>query len=289
MCTCRPPLNDSPSVLSLPVLLSSLQLFFPCPFFFPPMWPTHFFAFSLPSPSASMLRHTMPSDPRYADATNPAVPQGSGIAWAPGLDTCQPAVTRDLEDRHGPSHLRANQLTSSRYASATPFSLTQRDSYPALGHPQSECPDQFPYPPQQYTQTVNYAAPSHDLADYPSVSYPFVLMTPPNIHQALFRSFQVMPTIAGSMPPGNRQWPTSSINPQILIRFNTRHMTTPQGTSPPTANTACRSAANIKIWSWIMQAICVLMILLIIMKLLLKTPPFPSFHHLDLLSWVMLW
>ena len=75
------------------------------------------------------------------------------------------------------------------------------DTYPTLGWcPQSECPDQFPCPPQQYTQTVNYDAPPHDLADYPLVSHPFVLMTPPNIHQFLFRTFQVMPTIAGSMP-----------------------------------------------------------------------------------------
>lgn len=198
-------MNDSPSVLSLPVLLSSLQLSPPCLFFFPPISPLRFFSFSLPSPCASMLRHTTPSDPRYPDATNPAMPQGSGTYWASGLDASQPAVTRDLEDRHGSSRLRANQLTSSPYASSPPFLLTQRDSYPALGQPQSECPDQFPYPPQQYTQTVNYAAPPYDLADYPSVSYPFVLMTLPNIHRALFRSFQVVPTIAGSMPPSNQQ------------------------------------------------------------------------------------
>jgi hypothetical protein len=100
------------------------------------------------------------------------MPQGSNTYWPPGgLDTPQPAVTRDPEDRHGPSRLRApNQLTSSTYASATPpFSLTQRDSYPALGQTQSDCPDQFVYPPQQYMSSVNYAAPPYDLAEYPMI------------------------------------------------------------------------------------------------------------------------
>jgi hypothetical protein len=121
-----------------------------------------------------MLRYPTTSDHRYGDATNPPMPQGSNTYWPPGgLDTSQPAVTRDPEDRHGSSRLRAaNQLASSAYASATPpFSLTHRDSYPALAQTQSDCPDQFPYPPQQYMPSVNYAAPPYDLAEYP-VGYP---------------------------------------------------------------------------------------------------------------------
>lgn len=181
----------------------------------------------------------------------------------------------------------ANQLTSTPYASDTPFSLTQRDSYPALGTTQSECPDQFPYRPQQYIQSVNYAAPPYDLADYP-VSYPVVLMTWPNIHRALLRCFQVLPTIAGSMPPRHQQSPTSSIHPQILIHFTTQHMTTPR-TFLPTASTACHLAANInKIWSQIMQAIYAVMILLIITKPLPNTPSFPFLHPPDLLNSAML-
>jgi len=113
-----------------------------------------------------MIRYPTPSDHRYTDATNPAMPQGSGPYWTPGgHDTSQPAVTRDPEDRHGPSRLRANQLTSSTYASASAFSLTQRDSYPPPGQAQTECPEHFPYPHQQYNSGVNYAAPPFDL-DY---------------------------------------------------------------------------------------------------------------------------
>jgi hypothetical protein len=123
-----------------------------------------------------MIRYSPPSDRRYSDASNPAMPQGSNTYWAPGgLDTSQPAVTRDSEDR--PSRLRATQLTSSTYASATapPFSLTHRESYPAstMGQTQGECPEQFPYPPQQYIPSVNYAAPPYDFAEYP-VGYPFL-------------------------------------------------------------------------------------------------------------------
>ncbi len=116
-----------------------------------------------------MLRYPTPSDHPYPDATNPAMPQGNNTHWAPGgLDTSHPAVTRDPEDRHGPSRLRANQLTSSAYASAAaPFSLTQRDSYPAMAHSQNDCTEQFPYPLQQYIPSVNYAAPPYDLAEYP--------------------------------------------------------------------------------------------------------------------------
>ncbi|KAF8497370.1 hypothetical protein F5888DRAFT_277043 [Russula emetica] len=118
-----------------------------------------------------MLRYPTQSDHRYGDATNPPVPQGSNTYWAPGgLDTSQPAVTRDSEDRHGPSRLRANQLTSSAYASAAPpFSLRHRDSYPALGQTQMDCPEQFAYSPQQYIPSVNYAAPPYDLAEYPII------------------------------------------------------------------------------------------------------------------------
>ena len=118
-----------------------------------------------------MIRFPTPSDHRYADGTNPTMPQGSGTYWAPGgLDSSQPAVTRDSEDRHGPSRLRANHLTSSAYASAPAVSLTQRDSYPAPGLTQTDCPEQFPYHPQPYIPNVNYAAPPLDLTDYP-VSY----------------------------------------------------------------------------------------------------------------------
>jgi hypothetical protein len=118
-----------------------------------------------------MIRYPTPSDHRYPDAT---MPQGGTTYWAPGgLDTSQPAVTRDPEDRHGPSRLRANQLNSPAYASAPALSLTQRDSYPTLGQTQTDCPEQFAYPPQQYIPSVNYAAPPYDFADYP-VGYPFV-------------------------------------------------------------------------------------------------------------------
>jgi hypothetical protein len=89
-----------------------------------------------------MIRYPTQSDHRYGDATNPPMPQGSNTYWSPGgLDIPQPAVTRDSEDRHDPSRLRADQLTSSAYASATPpFSLTHRDSYPTLGQTPNDCP-----------------------------------------------------------------------------------------------------------------------------------------------------
>ena len=112
-----------------------------------------------------MLHYNTPSDHRYGDATHSAMPQGNNTHWASdGLDASQPAVTRDSEDRHGPSRLSANQLA---YASATPpFSLTHRDSYPVLGQTQTDCPEQFAYHLQQYIPSVNYAAPPYDLAEY---------------------------------------------------------------------------------------------------------------------------
>jgi hypothetical protein len=151
-----------------------------------------------------MLRYNTPSDHRYGDATNNAMPQGNNTYWAPGgLDASQPAVTRDPEDRHGPSRLRANQLA---YASATPpFSLTHRDSYPVLGQTQTDCPEQFAYHPQQYIPSVNYAAPPYDLAEYP-VGYLFYPRDPAEYLPSFsFRSFQVMPTIAGSILPSPQQ------------------------------------------------------------------------------------
>jgi hypothetical protein len=121
----------------------------------------------------TMLPYHTPSDHCYGYATtgNPAIPQYSYIYWPPGdHDTSQPAVTRDSEDRHGPSHLcAANQLIPSAYASATPFLPTHCDSYPALGQTQSDCPEQFAHPPQQYILSVNYAASSES---YDSVGYP---------------------------------------------------------------------------------------------------------------------
>jgi len=136
-----------------------------------------------------MLCCPTPSDHRYGDdAINPVMPQGSDTYWAPGgLDTSQPvhvSVKGDIPS-HGleycPSRLRANQLTSSAYASTTPpFSLTHHDSYSALGQTQTDCPEQFAYHPQQYIPSVNYVAP-HDLVEHP-VGYPPVLMTLPNIY-----------------------------------------------------------------------------------------------------------
>lgn len=171
-CTCRPLLNDAPSVLNLSAPLAHSHLF---PLLFPALFttiPSPFPPFS--PPSIPMLRYPTQSDHRYGDPASPTAPQPGSTYWAPpGLDTDQPAVTRDPEDRHGPSRLRANQLTSSAYPSATPpFSLNHRDSYPSLGQTQSDCPDQFAYPPQQqYISGVNYAAPPYDLAEYP-VGYP---------------------------------------------------------------------------------------------------------------------
>ncbi len=134
-----------------------------------------------------MLCCPTPSDHHSGDdAINPIMPRGSDTYWAPGdLDTSQHVITRDSE--YCPSRLRANQLTSSAYAPTTPpFSLTHRDSYPALGQTQTDCPEQFAYHPQQYIPSVNYAAP-YDLAQHP-VGYSPVLMTPPNIHRALDHS-----------------------------------------------------------------------------------------------------
>ena len=282
LCTCRPPLNDSPSVLSLSALLSPLQSLL---FFFPPFsttLPSRFFPFSLPFP---MIRY-----PTHPDATNPAMPQGSGPYWTPGgHDTSsQPAVTRDPEDRHGPSRLRAaNQLTSSPYASASAFSLTQRDSYPTQGQAQSECPEHFPYPHQQYIPGVNYAAPAFDL-DY-QVGYPLCPHDLTEYSPSSHRSIQVLPTMAGSMPPNPQQWPNSSILPQILILFTIKQHMTPRGTSLPKANIPCHQAANItKIWSQIPQAIYAVMVLLIITEPSPNIPFFPFPHHPVLLSSAML-
>jgi hypothetical protein len=151
-----------------------------------------------------MLRYPTPSGPRYGDATNNALPQGNITYWAPGgLDTFQPAVTRDSEDRHGPSRLRASQLT---YASASPpFSHTDLESYPALGQTQTDCPEQFAYHPQQYNPSVNYAAPPFDLAVY-TVGYLLCSHDPAEHSPSFsFRSYQVMPTIAGSILPSPQQ------------------------------------------------------------------------------------
>ncbi|KAI9447236.1 hypothetical protein F5148DRAFT_1344699 [Russula earlei] len=113
-----------------------------------------------------MLRYPTPSDQRFADATNPAVPQGSSTYWPPHApDGTQSAVTREPDDRHGPPRLRAGQLSSSAYASAAVFS--QRDTYPAQS--QADCSVQYPYPSQQYIQTVNYVSPPFDFAEYPIV------------------------------------------------------------------------------------------------------------------------
>jgi hypothetical protein len=112
-----------------------------------------------------MIRYPTPSDHRYGDATNPPMPHWS----RGGLDTpqwAQPAVTRDSEDRHGPSHLRAHQLllTASSYAFATPpFSLTHGDSYPALGQTPNDCPGSAyhsgqypPADPTSFRHTTTY-------------------------------------------------------------------------------------------------------------------------------------
>ncbi len=132
-----------------------------------------------------MIRYPTPSDHRYGDATNPPMPQGSNTYWSPGgPDTPQPAVTRDSEDRHGPSRLRANQLTSSAYASATlPFSLTHGDSYPALGQTPNDSPEPFACHPQQYMPSVN-TVPPYGLGEYP-VGYPLCPHDPAERSQGL--------------------------------------------------------------------------------------------------------
>ncbi|KAH9956349.1 hypothetical protein BC827DRAFT_1270998 [Russula dissimulans] len=120
-----------------------------------------------------MHRYPTPSDPRYRDLTSPAPPQGGspGPYWSPRPDASQPAVIREPDDRHHPpSRLRANQIPSSAYASAsavTTFAFPQRDTYPA--QTQADCPAQYPYPPQQYPSAVNYSQPPFDLAEYPNV------------------------------------------------------------------------------------------------------------------------
>jgi len=126
--------------------------------------------------------------PTNADATNAAMPRGSGH------DNSQPAVTRDL-DPEGPSRLRAtNQLT---YASASAFSLTLRDSYPAPGEAEHLF---FPY--QQHIP-VNYAAPAFVLDD--QVGYPLCPHDLAEYSPCSHRSIQVLPTIAGSTPPNPQQ------------------------------------------------------------------------------------
>ena len=245
-----------------------------------------------------MLRYPTQSDHRYGDATNNAMPQGSNTYWPPnGLDTSQPAVTRDPEDRHPPSRLRASQLASpAAYASSAatpPFSLTHRDSYSALGQTQIDCPDQFAYHPQQYLPSVNYAAPPYDLAEYP-VGYPLCPHDPADYSPSIsFRPFQVVLTIVGSIPASPQHpLPTSSIHPRILIPFTTPQHMTPRSTSMPMATTACHLAANIthisKIWSQILRAIYAV-VPLIITKLLPNTPPFPFLHLPVLQSLAMLW
>lgn len=113
-----------------------------------------------------MHSYSTPSDHRYPDSlANAAIPQATAF-WPPGgPDGSQSAVTRNPEDRYGPPRLRANQLSSSPYASTAAFPIAQRDSYPAQS--QSDCSGQYPYPQQQYMSNVNYAAPPFDFAEYP--------------------------------------------------------------------------------------------------------------------------
>jgi hypothetical protein len=143
-----------------------------------------------------MLHSNTPSDHRYGDATNNAMPQGNNTYWAPGLDASQPAIT-DPEHRHGPSRLHANQFA---YASATPpFSLTHCDLYPVLGvlgETRTDCPEQFAYHPQQY-QSVSYVA--HNWAEYP-VGYLCPHDPAEHLPSFSFRSFQVVPTMGSILP-----------------------------------------------------------------------------------------
>ena len=100
-----------------------------------------------------MLRYPTPSDHRYGDATNPAMPQGSNTYWPPGgLDTSQPVVTHDSEDCHGLSSLRTS-------ASATPH---------WQGRTQTDCQEQFAYHLQQYIPSVNYTSLPYGWAECPA-------------------------------------------------------------------------------------------------------------------------
>ncbi|KAI0298404.1 hypothetical protein B0F90DRAFT_1734227 [Multifurca ochricompacta] len=118
-----------------------------------------------------MLRYPTPSDQRYGDAGNPAMVQGS-IYWNPGgPDGSQPAVNRDSDDRHGLPRLRASQLITSSYAPATTYAVTPpRDSYTVHTQNQSDCPEQYGYPPQHYPPVVNYSLPPYDFAEYPKIT-----------------------------------------------------------------------------------------------------------------------
>jgi hypothetical protein len=217
-----PSIQSSPSLKYQTVLSQSIHTFLPPPTTTP----------LSPLPSPNM--HT-PSDLRYPDSfTNSAF-------WAPpppGSDSSHPAVTRDSDDRHGPPRLRPNQLSSA----AAAFGLTQRDSYPTQS--QTDCPGQYPYPPQHYISTVNYTAPPFDLAEYPvSNDIPRDLRA---IHRPLFRSsLEVPPTTTDSIQPRPPpQWPVTSILLQIPPPFNPPP-TKPRGTFLRTATTVYHSMANI--------------------------------------------
>jgi hypothetical protein len=126
-----------------------------------------------------MLRCPTPSDQRYGDACNAAMPQG-GTHWVPGRpDTYQSAVTRDLD--HGAPRLRSNQMSfndnnnNNNYPSVSPNNTIppSAESYPAQPPADFTAP-QRAYPPHQYASSVNYAAPPYDFAAYP-VSRPSIL------------------------------------------------------------------------------------------------------------------
>ena len=115
------------------------------------------------------------------------MPRGSGNYWVPGgLDSSQPSVARDSEDRHGISHICANHLTLSAYTSGATLSLTHL--YPTPGQTQNDCSEQFPYPPH-WQQYILYAAPPPDLGYY-SVGYH---LCPHNSAKFIPRFLQISP------------------------------------------------------------------------------------------------
>jgi len=220
-----------------------------------------------------MLRYPTPSDQRYRNVSNPPAPQGNGTYWSPAPDGSHSAVTREPDDRHHPPpRLRANQIPSSAYASAsapttTTFAFPQRDTYPA--QTQTDCPAQYPYPPQQqYPSAVNYSQPPFDLAEYPVSCLSASRDTADHLPRSPApRTYQVAPITVRSTQLSPLRCPAMSI---LILLFNTLHMT-PRAISPPTFHITPRLTANTRrAWRPIIPAICVMTIPLT------PTPPLAS-------------
>jgi hypothetical protein len=222
--------------------------------------------------------YPMPYDHRYGDGTKHAMPRGSGNYWVPGgLDSSQPSVARDSEDRHGISHICANHLTLSAYTSGATLSLTH--SYPTRARHKTTAQNSSPILPTGSSTSRTL----HPLLIWGITRWAitYVLITLPNIHRDLFRSLQLVATAAGSAPPSPREWPTLSILPRSPIFLTTRRHMTRRVASLPTASIRTQN----------LHAIYRMMALLVITESLPNSPSCPCspfLHHLVLLSSAML-